>query len=115
LGFVTAATGAGRIFSGGKIDVEQEYADEIARVLDDVNSLSDGKPFDRSRPYFTRDQIRGRIQFVKTINNGRGQRLLNRFYQINWELVAAAAHEQGLIVSKKQITQRDEKPTPIRA
>jgi len=99
----------------GKIDVEQEYADEIARVLDDVKSLSDGKPFDKSRPYFTRDQIRGRIQFVKTVNIGRGQRLLNRFHEIKWELVAAAAHEQALIVSKKQITQRNEKPAPIRA
>ena len=99
----------------GKFDVEKEYAAELDRILGEMELLSSGTTHDKSRPFFTRDQIRGRIQFVITVNPGRARRLLSRFRQIKWELVAAAAREQRLVISKKQITLRDEKAIPVLA
>jgi hypothetical protein len=96
----------------GNPGVAHEYAEEISRILDDSENLCNGGEHNRHRPYFTRSQIRGRIQFVSWVNRGRGTRFLRRYQRIDWERVANAAHEQKLIICIKQVTRRDEPVVP---
>ncbi|MCG8585865.1 MAG: reverse transcriptase family protein [Pirellulales bacterium] len=90
----------------GHLDVRLEYADEVGRQLDDAARLARGEAFDRHRPYYTKHQIRGRIEFVRWINRGRGERLYRKYRSICWSAAECSAHVQGLIASKKRVLPR---------
>ncbi len=99
----------------GNMDVAVEYAEELAKTLHDAKRLSAGVEYDLGRPYYTPTMIYGRIQFVASVNRRRGLEFLKQYRRIDWKKVELAAHEQRLIISKKQIVTRDEKPAPILA
>jgi len=85
----------------GKLDVQRAYVEELERQLDDAAALANGSP--SGRAYFTRAQIRGRIEFVCWINPGRRGRLMSKFRAIPWAKVELHATQLGLIAQKKQL------------
>jgi len=102
-----------RLSRGGRPDVNREYADEVKRQLEDSVSLERGDRIER--PYYTKEQIAGRIYFILWINRQRGRRLLETYRRIRWSAVETQARAQGLVVSRKQLTKRGQSPKPIRA
>lgn len=95
------------------MDVQREYADELEQQLADAKSLERGERIDR--PYYTRAQISGRVHFVCWINHNRRAKLLRQYRGIRWSDVETAAKAQELVVFKKQVLKRGQKPQPIRA
>jgi hypothetical protein len=95
------------------LDVQHEYADELERQLAAANSLERGERIER--PYYTKAQISGRVHFVRWVNPDRGAKLLRQYRSIRWSAVEAAAKAQGLVVFKKQVTKRGQRPQPIKA
>jgi len=91
----------------GHLDVRREYAEEVSRQLDNVDHLARGESFHRQRPYYTKAQIRGRVEFVRWINRGRGEQLFRQFRSIHWQAAEDSALRQGLVVCKKTITKRE--------
>lgn len=85
-----------------RTDATKEYVAELDRQLSDVDSLSMGNGFDG--PYFTKDQIRGRIQFVCRLNPGRKRDLIRRFKGIRWQLAEDEAARRGLVQRKERLT-----------
>lgn len=104
-----------RVNRRGNLDVKADYAREVGRQLSDAEFLARGKRFNPNRPYYTRAQIRGRIQFVLWINHGRGTRLLNRYRRIHWSRVEEEAHLQELIIAKKRVVPRGKVPEEVYA
>lgn len=85
----------------GHPDVRQEFARELERQLTDAASLSVGGPFEG--PYYTSDQIRGRLNFVRWINPVRARQLIKKFQAIDWDNVAKVAQDRGFVVQKKKL------------
>jgi RNA-directed DNA polymerase len=82
-------------------DVRREFIAELERELQDAGRLGGGGQF--TGPYFTRNQIAGRIQFVCWVNPSRRKRLLSSFYRVPWEKVELEADARGLVASKKTL------------
>lgn len=82
----------------GKLDVRLAYAEELERQLSDAKSLATGEPFEG--PFYTSNQIRGRIEFVAWINPGRGWQLRKRFRTISWNRHRQNAYTLNLVASK---------------
>ena len=85
----------------GHPDVRREYLDELDRQLDDAINLANGREF--AGPYFTRNQIAGRLQFVCWINPGRRRSLLAKFNTVPWQNAKEEAARRKLVVAKKQL------------
>jgi RNA-directed DNA polymerase len=85
----------------GHPDVRREYLVELDRQLDATEQLAKGGPFEGL--YFTREQIRGRINFVKWINPGRERPLARKFNSINWKTVRKEAERRGYVVARKRL------------
>jgi hypothetical protein len=85
----------------GHPDVRREYLDELNRQLDDAGKLAIGGDF--NGPYFTRDQLAGRIQFVCWINPGRRRVLVSKFNSISWKSVAKEAAIRRLVAAKRRL------------
>jgi len=85
----------------GKFDVKKEFIKKLERRIQDAKSLSQGGHFDG--PYFTKDQIKGQINYTCWINPGRRRTLFKLYNSINWSSVQAEAIRRGLIVAKKKL------------
>ncbi len=83
------------------LDITKQYADELDRQLSDVANLINNEVFDG--PYYTPQQILGRIHFVRWINPGRFRALYRRFRSIPWMRVSQLAKKNGLIERKKTL------------
>jgi RNA-directed DNA polymerase len=81
-------------FHGGHPDVRNQYIDEVLRQLQDAASLSRGETF--HGPYFTQNQLWGRVQFIIWVNPNRRRLLLSRFAQIDWHKAVMEAQLHGL-------------------
>jgi RNA-directed DNA polymerase len=86
----------------GRLDVQRDYAEELERQLADAASLALGGDF--QGPYYTRDQIHGRIRFVCWISPQRKSRLLRKFRSINWDAASIEAQRKGLVASRRTVT-----------
>jgi len=84
----------------GKMDVSSEYATELERQLDDALSLASGGP--HAGPYFTENQLRGRVNFVSWINRGRRGHLRRRLGVIDWSRYELEGLKRGLVAEKKR-------------
>ncbi len=84
----------------GHPDASRAYIRELERQLEDARKLAKNGEFDG--PYFTKGQIRGRIEFVAWINPGRRRNLMHRFKSISWKNVERNAAERSLIASSKK-------------
>ena len=54
-------------------------------------------------PYFTRNQLAGRVQFIWWINHGRRKALVAKLNSIPWSKVAKNAAKLGLVDAKKRL------------
>jgi hypothetical protein len=90
----------------GHPDVRREYLDELERQLDDANSLGRGGEF--TGPYYTRNQIAGRVRFVCWINPGRRRQLSVKFGAVTWNQVSSEAVKRRLVVARKRLVQPGE-------
>lgn len=93
-------------FVRGHLDVRRDYIDELERQLDDASRLADGGQFDG--PFYTQNQIRGRVQFVCWVNPGRRQQLMKAFNRISWRRVDANARRLKLIATKKTLRRAED-------
>jgi hypothetical protein len=57
-------------------------------------------------PYYTTNQIRGRIHFVAWVNPGRKRELLRAFLAIDWQAVQKEAAARGLVAAKKTLVRK---------
>lgn len=85
----------------GRIDVRPEYISEVLAQLANASKLARGCDF--VGPYYTGNQIYGRIQFIGWINPGRRSTLMRQFRSVDWRLVDEEARSRGLIVPKKRL------------
>jgi RNA-directed DNA polymerase len=88
-----------------RLRVPQRYIDDLIRDLESAKAIAMG----REHPvnwYYTREQMVGRIQFVRWINKGQSSLLLKKFNKINWRLHSKEALLRGLIVSKPRSIDR---------
>jgi len=83
-----------------KMDVSSEYATELERQLDDALSLASDGP--HAGPYFTENQLRGRVNFVSWINRGRRGHLRRRLGVIDWSRYELEGLKRGLVAEKKR-------------
>lgn len=90
----------------GHPDVRQEYLAELERQIRDARNLADGRPF--QGPYYTRDQIAGRLNFVCWVNPGRRRTLRNKFRAVRWDKAWARSHELGLCKTIKELRRTEE-------
>lgn len=89
----------------GHLDVAQEYAAELARQLEDAASLARKEFFDG--PFFTENQIRGRVTYVAWVNPGRRRALAKHLAAIDWSAHRAEAARRGLVAAKKKLVRRE--------
>lgn len=89
----------------GHPDVMKEYLRELERQIEDHRSLGEGEAF--LGPYFTRDQILGRVRYVCWINPRRRKKLFSLFQMIPWRKVQEQANGRGLVQARKQLIRSD--------
>jgi hypothetical protein len=94
----------------GRLDAQREYIQELSRQLRDAVVLAGGGEGFQG-PYFTRDQILGRIFFVCHINPHHRRILMRRYRAIDWRAVAREAEARGLIAYRKIIIEKPNKLT----
>jgi len=104
-----ALEGLGRLADGkcitkleikrGRIRVRQEFLAEVGKQLSDAARLGAGSPL--LGYYYTRNQIHGRIHFVKWINIGQAVLLVRQYRSIDWLRVEAEARARGLVATRK--------------
>jgi RNA-directed DNA polymerase len=88
-------------FPNGHPDVERNFILELERQLADHARLGRGEEFDG--PYYTQQQIRGRVLHVCRINRGRRRHLMAKLAGVNWTATQREASRRGLVVLKKQL------------
>ncbi|MCR9117557.1 MAG: reverse transcriptase family protein [bacterium] len=93
-----------RILNAKRIDVRSEYAAELERQLMDLRNLANDDLFDG--PFFTQQQVWGRIQFVRWVNPKRYPNLAAKFRTISWRNAYKFANQRGLVAAKKRLKQK---------
>lgn len=88
----------------GKLDVRLEYAEELCRQLSDAKSLASDELFEG--PFYTKNQIRGRVEFVAWINPGRGWHLRKKFHSISWKRHKQTGIQRKLVAAKIRTVRR---------
>jgi hypothetical protein len=94
----------------GKVDVSPEFVALVDRQIRDSALLAAGQ--DAAGPYYTPQQIFGRIQFIGWVNEGRLGTLLRDYNLVDWERVESAALERGLVVCRKQLGRKRRNTAP---
>ncbi|WP_422931798.1 reverse transcriptase family protein [Singulisphaera sp. PoT] len=80
---------------GGRLDVQKQYVENLQGLLSDCERLAQGEiPVGE---YATKDQIGGKISFVRWINRGHLAVLWRRFRAIDWRAVDREAERLGLV------------------
>ena len=91
----------------GVIRVRQEFLREVKDQLLNAAKLGAGKDFHGF--YYERNQILGRIHFVRWINQGQAIELERQYQLINWDRVGAEAKARGLVSVRKILRPRTTK------
>lgn len=84
-----------RVISGKKIDVSREYLSNLKSLLTIAREFAEGKEIECQ--YQTRDQIWGRVQFVRWINRRHLLELSRMFSAVPWGAYARRARSMGLV------------------
>ena len=88
----------------GHLDVAKEYASELDRQLDDATSLAHDGPF--VGPYYTHEQLAGRVRFVCWINPRRAKSLNAKFAKVSARKLARHAMERHFVRTKKRLVRQ---------
>jgi retron-type reverse transcriptase len=105
------ASGQGRLSDGicitklrikrGRLDVRKEYYDRVLGQLEDAQRLAEG--LELKGPFFSQQQIKGRINFIRSIKPGRSRILERRYRAMDWKRFAAEASAQGHVATQKSL------------
>jgi RNA-directed DNA polymerase len=90
----------------GRLDVTPEYLALVRSQIETASALSRGCEI--TAPYYTANQILGRVHFIAWVNSGRKRELLCAFRTIDWEAVEREAASRGLVAFKKQLVKKAE-------
>jgi RNA-directed DNA polymerase len=85
----------------GHFDVQTAYVEKIEQQLNFARKLAAGERTEGL--YYCEGQVRGRVEFVKWVNPGRGRQLLRKFQSVQWDLVRKKAMEFGLETAKVRL------------
>ena len=89
----------------GRLDVRQGFLAEVERQLHDAAVLASGEGELVPGPYFTSDQILGRIEFIGSIQYERRKSPIRLYRTIDWNQVEDVAARRGLVAAKKRLVQ----------
>ncbi len=103
----------------GRPDVTPAYLALVKSQLETGSCLSRGREI--TAPYYTANQILGRIHFIAWVNPGRKRELLRAFRAIDWKAVEQEAAARNLVAVKKQLVKKADferqqicaQPTPV--
>ena len=85
----------------GRPDVQKTFVERLERQLADADRLARGEA--PEGPYYTEEQIRGRVQYVCWVNHGRRKQLGSRLRKIDWAAAKAEAERRQLVECRKAI------------
>ncbi|WP_053061319.1 reverse transcriptase family protein [Rhodopirellula islandica] len=88
----------------GRLSVTPSYIGELETDLSSALSFARGGH--HTGLFFTKEQLWGRVQFVRWINPGRAKPLIRLFRQIPWRRYRVAASQSGLIAAKAFFAER---------
>ncbi len=83
-------------------DVSTAYYNETARRLADVAALGNGSDF--TGPYWTRNELFGRMQYACWVNPNRKSTLIPLWRNLNWELIEAEAMRRRIAIRSKRFS-----------
>lgn len=92
-----------RVRRGG-IDITRRYAKDLQESLSDALAISRGQP--PSGPFFTHNQLLGKVRFASWVNPGRKGRLHACLNRINWQDHERNACRLGLAKRKTTVIKR---------
>jgi RNA-directed DNA polymerase len=85
----------------GHLDPTADYIHRLEAQLESHRKLGQGDQL--VGPLFTKQQLRGRVEYVCAINRNRSRTLRQKFGLIDWSAVEAIAVDRGLIVCRKSL------------
>jgi RNA-directed DNA polymerase len=83
----------------GRLDVHKRYVEGLRDLLADAERLARGE--EPLGDYATKDQIGGKIGFVRWVNRGHLVPLWRRFKAVDWAAAELEADRRGLVVDTK--------------
>ena len=86
----------------GRPDVTVDYFNETVRRLTDVAALGDGGAF--KGPYWTRNELFGRMRYVCWVNPNRKSTLIPLWRELNWDRIEAEATRRGITRRSKRFS-----------
>jgi RNA-directed DNA polymerase len=95
-----------RVLKGG-LDVRSEYLTELERQLHDHRELGLGGHF--AGPFFTQDQLWGRVEFVSWICPKRRGYLYGLLKRIKWDVVYSEAFTRGLVARVRSVVKQGQR------
>jgi hypothetical protein len=90
----------------GRPDVTTAYYNETVRRLEDAASLGCGRPF--SGPYWTRNELFGRVRYVCWVNPNRRRAIFPLWRNLDWCGIEAEAARRGIAIRSKRFLVRPE-------
>lgn len=85
----------------GHLDPTADYVHQLEEQLEAHRKFGQGDQL--VGPLFTKQQLRGRVEYVCAINPNRSYILRQRFGLIDWIAVEAIALDRGLMVCRKRL------------
>jgi RNA-directed DNA polymerase len=92
----------------GRLRVPTTYLEKLEASLIEAKSLANGEA--HSGPFYTKEQLWGRIQFVRWVNPGQARSLVRQFRSISWRRYREQSQHQRLIVARAVFVERDAAP-----
>lgn len=90
----------------GRLRVPPSYIQKLIKDLDAAYSLANDLDYE-SEYYYTKDQLKGRIQFVQWVNKGQSNELIKKFRRISWRRHASESQRRGLMVLRSEFRDRE--------
>ena len=92
----------------GRISAVPDYVQRLRSAIDDASILANGgcTPI----AFCTKEQLRGRIQFVHWLSKGQARDLFQNFRRINWKKYERESLQRGLVRAKVKFVLRSNLP-----
>jgi hypothetical protein len=84
-----------------KLDVCPSFCERLERDIADAASLAADGHF--VGPFYLREQLRGRVEFVRWVRPSRAKVLQTQLRQVDWSVHRMNGEKRGLVVAKKQL------------
>jgi RNA-directed DNA polymerase len=92
----------------GRLRVPTSYVEKLKTSLIEAKSIANGVA--QNGLYHTKEQLWGRILFVRWVNPGQARSLVSQFRSISWRSHREHSQRQRLIVARPVFVERDAVP-----